>query len=298
MKEDCTLIATLPSMNCLDNVRDAFSRPEISEVRFNTGSVSPYSPHETVKILKELSCEYGKKLWVDLKGRQLRVTEWGNPLFSCIKINHKINVENGARIYLRNGECCRIMHIEDGNKLYVDPLPRHAVGAGQSVNIMSKSLKIHGYLTEQDEQYIDACGKEGIKSFFLSFAEQEDDIAQVMKQIPDAEVVLKIESEGGMRLMERMVPGARYMAARDDLYIQTGTGMMEKLHRIIQKDEGAICASRIFLSLEKSNTPEFCDYTDLELMYRMGYRNFMLCDNVCNHALRPALDVWNKWLSI
>lgn len=294
--KDCKLIATLPSLNNINKVESVFACPFIKEVRYNTGSVSPYSPSATIQMLKTLSEKYQKKLWIDLKGRQLRVIEWGNPMFSCIKLNHEIEVECPAKIYLRNGEFCNIMQVVDGYKLFVDPLPKHAVGAGQSVNILSKNIKVKGYLTEKDIQFIEAAASAGIKSFMLSFAENYEDLADVLKIVKDAELVLKIESEKGIDLVKQNLPGARYMAARDDLYIQTGLNMMQHLKTIAETDPTAICASRIFMSLEKSEEPEFCDYEDLEYMYSMGYREYMLCDNICNYALEPAINAWKKWI--
>jgi len=297
--KDCKLIATLPSMNNKQKAERLFECPYIHEVRYNTGSVSPYGIKGTLEILRYFSKKYRKKLWIDLKGRQLRITEWGNPMFSCIKINHKIELDGPARIYLRNGEWCNIMQVVDGDNLFVDPLPKHAVGAGQSVNILSDSLKIDGYLTNKDICYINECAKLGINSFMLSFVEDFSDVTEVLQAFGgNADLVLKIESERGMEFVKNASIGPRYMAARDDLYIQTGLGMMGHLKEIIGKDKTAICASRIFLSLEKSEEPEFCDYEDLEYMYGLGYREFMLCDNVCNYTLEPAVNAWKKWSGI
>jgi len=294
----CSLIATLPNLNNLDNVESIFDCPYISEVRYNTGAVSPYTSCESIEILKSLSEKYKKKLWIDLKGRQLRITEWGNPLFSCIKINHKIDVTLPAKIYLRNGEWSNIMKIKNGNELFVDPLPRHAVGAGQSVNILADDLKINKYLIDKDIEFIEISKKIGINSFMLSFVESTEDVSEVLKLVPNADLVLKIESSKGVKLVSEIAPGAHYMAARDDLYIQTKLAMMHHLKTIISKDSGAICASRILMSLEKSDTPEFSDYADLEYMYNLGYRKFMLCDNICNYAFNNAIKAWRNWISI
>lgn len=293
--KDCKLIATIPSLNNMNKVKELFRNEHIAEVRYNTGTVSPYSVQESLRLLKQLSTAYNKKLWIDIKGRQLRVTEWGNPLFSCISINHNIKVSEDAKIYLRNGEYCNIKHVVDGHKIFVDPLPKHAVGAGQSVNILDDDLQIEGYLTAKDIEVIERCTTLGMKSFMLSFVESASDVAEVLNMVHDAELVLKIESQKGMEFVLNTPIGVRYMAARDDLYIQTGVNMIKHLKTIIQKDKSAICASRILLSLEKGVSPEFCDYADLEYMYSLGYKEFMLCDNICNYALEPAVNAWCKW---
>lgn len=294
MKE-CKLIVTLPSLNNKEKVEAVFACPQVAEVRFNTGAVCPMPPSMAVHFLQELSKKYHKKVWIDLKGRQLRIKEWGAPMFSCIKLNHEIELDGKARIYLRNGEWCNIMQVIDNYKLFVDPLPRHAVGAGQSVNIIGGNVRIKGYLTETDKQYIEAAKNFGIKSFMLSFVEDFNDIAEVLSLAPESELVLKIESEKGMDFVKMAPPGARYMAARDDLYIQTGLSMMGHLKDIIEKDKTAICASRIFMSLEKGDVPDFSDYEDLEFMYGMGYTEFMLCDNISNYHFPQAVEAWKNW---
>lgn len=92
MKKVCTLIATIPSLNNMEKVERVFANTNISEVRFNTGAQTPYSISETLDILKKLSIKYKKRLWIDLKGRQLRVIKWADPLFSCIELNHNIQL--------------------------------------------------------------------------------------------------------------------------------------------------------------------------------------------------------------
>ena len=80
MKQDCILIATLPSLNNMEKVQRVFENPHISEVRFNTGVQTAYSIEETLEMLKKLSIKHNKKLWIDIKGRQLRVAKWADPL--------------------------------------------------------------------------------------------------------------------------------------------------------------------------------------------------------------------------
>ncbi len=300
MKENCTLLATLPALNNLKRVEQVISNPWISEVRFNTGSHTPYTIPETVDLLKELCEKYGKKLWIDIKGRQLRVAKWADPVYSCIELNHPIEVECPAKVYFRNGDGCNITHIKSGNKLFVDPLPKYALGAGQSVNIIADDLKILGYLTPTDTKYLMLCRKKKMPFIMASFVEQPEDLWDILKYLPNAEIVSKIESQKGLDFIskeETYLPSI--MAARDDLYLQTGQNpkMLDALKLIISKDPNAICASRIFLSLEKGDSVNFADFADLELMYSIGYRRFMLCDNICNYAFESAVHAWEEFLN-
>lgn len=302
MKSDCILIATLPSLNNSVKVEAIFKNECISEVRFNTGVQTPYSVEETLSILKNLSIKYNKKLWIDLKGRQLRVAKWADPLYSCIELNHKVEVKYPAQICFRNGDRVNITHIKEGNKVFVDPLPRQALGAGQSVNILASEVNIDGYLTPKDIEYLEGCKKTGIMDVMLSFVEKTEDVLQVYNNLPGANIVLKIESLKGIDYILGFkfgMKGLSLMAARDDLYIETGQNykMLKFLKHIISKDKNAICASKIFTSLEKRGNVDFADFADLELMYELGYRRFMLCDNVCNYSFDKAVNAWKEFVN-
>lgn len=299
MKKDCILIATIPAINRIDLVQRVFANPNISEVRFNTGAQSPFPVKETLNKLHELSTKYNKKLWIDIKGRQLRVTKWADPLYSCVELNHDVEIGFPAKIYFRNDDAVNITHVKDGNKIFVDPLPKYKLGAGQSANILARDLKIKGYLTKQDKQYLTICKEMGINNVMASFVETFDDLVEILHILPKAEIISKIESQKGLNFISQYnVIGL--MAARDDLYIETGgqnTGMLQSLKTIISKDPNAICASRIFLSLERNDTISFADFADLELMYNLGYRRFMLCDNICNYRFAQAICAWEEFIN-
>lgn len=298
MKKDCILIATLPSLNNMEKVETVFANPYISEVRFNTGVQIAYTVQEILNILKQLSIKYNKKLWIDIKGRQLRITKWADPLYSCVELSHKVEVLYPAQIYFRNGDKVNIMHIKEGNKLFVDPLPKQALGAGQSVNIIARDLKIDGYLTQKDKEYLETCKTMGLTHIMASFVEEFSDLTQILQILPNAQIVSKIESLKGIEFVSKYnIPNL--MAARDDLYIQCGQNfnMLSHLKTIIQRDSKAICASKIFLSLEKRETVDLADFTDLELMYNIGYRKFMLCDNICNYSFTKAIQAWEEFVN-
>lgn len=297
MKKVCNLIATIPAMTDLKKVENIISCPFIYGVRWNTGIVSPYSEKETLEILKRLTDKYKKKFWVDLKGRQLRVIEWGNPLYSTIKVNHKLSVDLPAIVCLRGEKPLQLVKVKE-NELYVNPLPVHAVGVGQSVNVLGKNLNIDGYLTEKDIIYLNACKELQIKDIMASFVEEFTDIAEIKMVYDDCNIVCKMESVKGCYNLSDF-EGFNLMAARDDLYIEVENPyyMYMFLNRIIRHDANAICASRIFTSLEHSSKISFSDFEDMETMYNMGYRNFMLCDNVSNYKFEDAIMGWRIFLN-
>jgi len=305
--KDLVLIATIPNLANMDKVERVFSCNQVAELRFNTGVQSPFSPEETLGRLFKLSVKYNKTVWIDIKGRQLRVAKWADPLYSCIELNHTVQLEYPAKIIFRGGDVSNITHVKDGNKIFVDPLPRQALGAGQSVNIKAKSLNIQGYLTEQDKRYLMACNKLGIKTIMASFVEDFDDLMDVYSYVENANMVLKIESLKGIDFIRMYNPFNRealkesrqpyLMAARDDLFLETGQSYktIRYLEEIYSTDNNAICASRIFSSLEKREKPDLSDFSDLELMYNIGYRKFMLSDNICNYSIDNAIKAWEEF---
>jgi len=296
MKQNCTLIATLPNLSNVERVRKVLSCPEISEARFNTGVSTLMDVNEVVPLLKELSAQYSKRIWLDIKGRQLRIIRWADPQYEAIELNHQISVVYPAQIHFRNGGIRNLTRVK-GNKVIVDHPPQEAVGAGQSVNIIAKDLEIEGcYLTELDKQYLEAAAQQGMNGVYASFVEKFEDLSEIASILPKAEIVSKIESLKGVELVTKSKIG-NLMAARDDLYLQTGQNysMMKHLETILRSDSNAICASRIFSSLEKNKAVDFADFSDLTLMYNLGYRRFMLCDNICNYHFDEAISAWKEF---
>ena len=307
MKKDCKLIATLPSLSNMSKVSRAFFEPLIAEVRFNTGVRSPFSPSETIQRLYNLSKACHKVLWIDLKGRQPRVDVWADPLYECVELNHTIEVDLPAKISFRNGTSVMITSV-NGNKIFLDSPPREALGKGQSVNILGGNFHVtDGYLTKMDKEYLHILSGKPAKElhFMASFIESDDDLLAIAEEVGDHELHAtycgKVESQRGLDYikMPQMIEGVRLMAARDDLFIELGGNyvrMKKALESIISQDSTAICASRIFASLKSQESPSLADFEDLEIMYELGYREFMFDDNICNYAFDRAIKAWEEFI--
>lgn len=279
------IIATLPALHRENLLQLVAEHPLVDSLRFNTGVRVSTTPRETLETLLKVS--KGKEFWLDIKGRQLRITQWATPSFGDIVLNHKIDVRLPADIYFRNEEKSTIKKI-NGNKIYIDPPPPKAVGAGQAVNIPDESLKIEGYFTEEDLEYLEAAKILGIKNIMLSFVEEESDLKQLIDIIPNANIVCKIESRKGIQFVKEVYPKfknkIRLMAARDDLFIQVGenkSSIFSALKSIIEEDETAILASRLFTSLETNSEISLSDLSDFILMKWLGYSYFLLSDGIC-----------------
>lgn len=295
-KNRMSLIATLPPPH-LKQMKEVAENAEIDAFRFNTGSRSPLTPYMTIrKILERVPKE---NFWIDIKGRQIRIDMWAVPTFGDIILNRNIKVDLPAMISLRNGETSQIVELQ-GKKIYLDPIPRYVVGAGQSVNIIGNNFNVLGdYLTDIDKQYIEAGRELGVSKYMLSFLEKGSDIAEVLAIDPGAEICGKIESPAGLKLIKNGSWSGKkmqLMAARDDLFINVGFNakkMFEAQRLIIKKDPKAIAASRILTSLERDEEVSLSDLSDVYLLREMGYSNFLLSDGLCSNpvAFQKAVSI-------
>ena len=78
MEKECSLIVTLPNLNDENSINEMINYDEISSFRFNSGVNQLMSNHEIIERLLKIREISGKKIWIDLKGRQLRVKSWGD----------------------------------------------------------------------------------------------------------------------------------------------------------------------------------------------------------------------------
>jgi pyruvate kinase len=292
------LIATLPSANKTELVERMYSHPSIDGARYNVGIRTTYTPKAVLTHLKKIAEKHGKKLWIDLKGRQLRITKWADPTYGDIELNRKFEVDLPAKIFFRGNHWSNVVEV-DRNKVVVDPDPKQAVGAGQAVNIIGSNLRIKGkYLTKRDKQYIEVAKELGIHDYMLSFVEQEKDLTEVRDIDPEARLVLKIESPKGLSYVAQDYSPSEdcnLMAARDDLMVNIGENkaeMLKALEWIVKRDPKAIAASHIFTSLSTLGYLTMADISDLRFLHDLGYQNFMFSDDVSHRCFDEAVKAW------
>lgn len=209
----------------------------------------------------------------------------------------KLDLSHGPILCLFRGgkEKAYIVEVVDGNRLIMLDGPRRVVGGGESINILDPSLEVEGYLTDLDVQYVKAASAIGIHTFMLSFAEQDSDIEEVLAIDPKAVITAKLESARGLAWAQKSKyvrkGQVRLMAARGDLYVQMGSRpdrIIEALEGMIDADENAIVASRILDSLQ-DGPPTCADIMDIHALLTMGYRSFMIGDEVCFHREKLLL---------
>ena len=256
------------------------THPLVRGLRLNTVMPVRGGPAEALRRLSGL----GQPVWVDLKGRQLRVVGGAIPPFTELRLSHPIQVRTPVVAYFGDGrEVARVMEV-DGDRLILEDGPRRYVGPGESVNIPDASLRVLGTLTETDRAYLEAMRATGLPHVMLSFVESLADVEELRALLPSAEIVLKIESSRGMDFARRHgAAHGRLMAARGDLYLEIGRPhrIAAAVREILAKDPQAIAASRILESLARGPEPECADVGDAAFLLGCGYHTLLLGDAVC-----------------
>src|SRR4051812_36223410 len=200
-------------------LREVARHPLVAGFRLNTVMPIAGRLEDTLERLAGL----GQPLWIDLKGRQLRVKEAAVPPFTEVRLTHRIaKLATPCRAFFSDGRESALVLACEEDRLILEDGPRRVVGPGESVNIPDASLEVSGVLTEKDEEYVKAARALGLHDFILSFAESAEDLAPLRALDPEARIVAKIESRKGLACA---VDGAfekeaRLMAARGDLFVE------------------------------------------------------------------------------
>jgi len=225
------------------------------------------------------------------------------PPWAELKIDRKIQVDlsrGPVKCYFQDGySSAYLAEIVDGDTLIMLDGPRRIVGGGESINILDPSLEIEGFFTDLDQRYIAAARENGLHNYMLSYVEQESDIHEMLELDPDARIIAKIESLQGVAWVRAVYPKfrdrVRLMAARGDLYVEVGRPdrILGALRQIIAADPEAVLASRILTSLRDNPRPSCADMTDVAAMLGLGYRTFMVGDDICfnRDMLLLGLDI-------
>lgn len=284
-KQRIRVIASLPPY--AEHRKYIIGHPLIDELRFNTIWDTDVTRDRLLQRLQE-ECQ-GKRLWIDLKARQLRVIENAYIPEAFARLNHRLRVDLPVEAHFRD-YTAQVVEIVEGDRLMFDRAPRIAVGRGQPLNITHPSLEIEGFLLDSDREYIEAAVQLGLHDYLLSFYEDWSDSAEVLAIDPRANIVAKIESQRGMQFVREkyaQLPKKdrpRLMAARDDLWVHyrdQHAGYLPAVQDIALADTTAIVASRLLTSFENGGKLSPNDLSDLELVLRMGYRTIMISDGLC-----------------
>lgn len=254
-------------------------------------------------------------LWLDAKGRQLRVEESiSHPDHLELVLNHGIQgLDLPHPIIFKAGEdWATVERITDGGKRLhcrADGYPKYRVKPGDSIHFRNPKMTINDSLfTVNEKEKIEKAVKLGHKNFYLSYVESERDVAEFRELIgDDSNLILKIENQKGLEYVERHFetfhrscghehPNVRLACARGDLYVEVPQPhhILKAQQIIIKADPRAVVGSRMLLSLFNNTVPACSDVCELGLLKALGYKNFLLCDDLCKKgsALHRAVDTF------
>ncbi len=262
----------------------AAASPVVCGVRLNT--VMPVA-HDLALVVGRLRDRAApRELWVDLKCRQLRVASAAYVPYHHVELSHEIEVRTPVQALLNGGEVVATVGRVEGNRLYLEDVPPVPLGAGMSVNILDPSLRVKGYLTHRDREYVAAARSAGAHNYMLSYVEQSSDVEELLALDPLANVLAKIESEKGLAWVAKEYPAyagrVRLLAARGDLYLELHEPgrILDALRVIVRADSRAVAASRILSSLRRETRPTCEEVSDVALLASLGYRTLLLGDEL------------------
>lgn len=274
-------------------LEEVAAHPLVCGLRLNTVMPLADPPAAVLERLARL----GRPLWVDLKGRQLRVAAAAVPPFTEVRLSHRIRVPVPADAFFHDGrEHARVLAVE-GDRLILEDGPRRVVGPGESVNVVHPDLEIEGTLTETDRAYLAALRETGLPPrIMLSYTERPEDAEEVRALLPGVDLLLKIESRRGLAFAR--AHGAAHghlVAARGDLYVEVVKPhrIVDALRTVLAADPEAVAGSRLFPSLARHPVPECAEIGDAAFLLALGYRTFLLGDEVClrRDSVMAALEL-------
>jgi pyruvate kinase len=270
------IVTTPPYASFLDAVAD---HPLVNGFRLNSVMPLKEDPQEAIERL----LSFGQPLWIDLKGRQLRVVEAAIPPYTELVISHPIQVNTPVDLFFSDGrERGRIAAV-DGNRLILEDGPHRLIGPGESVNIIHPSLEIKGTLTETDRAYLSAMDRSSLNTVMLSYVENQTDAEEIQELLPGAEIMLKIETQRGLAYIQKHgASHGRLVAGRGDLYVEIlrPHKIVGALREIIAQDPEAVVASRLLDSLAHHPVPVSADIGDIAFLLSLGYKTFLLGDAI------------------
>lgn len=256
--------------------------------------------------IKNATSLKGAELYFDVKGKQLRVLE-AHPYKDHLelKITHKINVEKlPTTVLFKDGRDHATLSKVDGDMLIFNGGPKYEILPCEPIYIRPPTfLILDNPISDYESKRVEIAKKYGIQKFMLSYVEDESDIASLREQVGnESEIVAKIESLKGLEYIVnrfKKTNNLSLMLARGDLYVELNMPheIIEATRKMIEKDPKAMVASRILHSLINADVPECADFSELAWLYQIGYRRFLLCDELClkENLLDRSINVFDAF---
>jgi hypothetical protein len=279
--------------------------PRVSSIRLNSAMMS--STELDIELEKIKSMDIKTPLFYDIKGRQLRIREViPNDEYLDFRLNHPITVDTPTPVLFKAGADVSLLEdvSEGGYRLKFRGGPAYSVKDGESIHIRDKSLVVGGeQFTDIELEKIEKVKAAGFTNWFLSYVECQQDVDDFINLVgKDATVNLKIENKAGLdyvRTKFKKTPNVNLVAARGDLYVEVDRPheILEAVKLIIDKDPDAVVGSRLLLSVITDPVPSCSDFHELAWLADIGYKNMMLCDELClkGDLLGRAVNVFQSF---
>lgn len=277
----------------------------IASIRLNSAMMSTVELDQELEKIKKMHIT--TPLYYDIKGRQLRVTEIiPNDEFLDMRINHPIQVDTPTGVLFKAGADVALLRevSEGGKRLSFFGGPKYLVKEGESIHIRDESLVVSGpQFVPVELEKIEKVKAAGFKHWFLSYVENQRDVDEFIEMVGDDAIVnLKIENKAGLQYVAnefKKTDNVRLVAARGDLYVEVDRPheILGAVKMIIDKDPDAVVGSRILLSVINDPVPSCADFHELAWLTDIGYKNFMLCDELClkGDLLGRAVNVFQSF---
>lgn len=279
----------------------------LSGIRLNSAMMALPELDRELEIVEAEQGYNTVPLFYDIKGRQLRIEEVIlSPTHLEIRLNHPISVATPTPVLFKAGADAALLESveDDGYRLVFQGGPKYMVRAGESLHIRHPSLQVGGdQFTDIELAKISRVKQSGLTKWFLSYVESQRDVDEFRDLVgKDAEVMLKIESKRGLEYVARdfkKQDNLTLVVARGDMYVELDMPheILAAQKMMIEKDPEACVASRLLLSVVRSPVPSCTDFSELAWLYDIGYRNIMLCDELClkDEFLGPAVAAFDAF---
>ncbi len=276
----------------------------LSGIRLNSAMMSNVEIAQELELIKLLKLTV--PLFFDVKGRQLRVTKVhpNTKRYLDISLNHPISCNAPTPVLFKAGEDTAVLRkvVEGGTRLIFDGGPEFNVREGESLHIRDSTLRVSGpQFTDAELEKIALVKEFGFRRFFLSYVQSKEDVAEFVDLVgSDAMIYLKIEDEKGLNYVRNdfaRQPNLKLVAACGDLFVEVKRPheILNALRLIIEKDPEACVGSRLLLSVIREPVPSLADLAQVAWLYDIGYRTFLLCDELClkESLLAPAVNIFD-----
>ena len=277
----------------------------LSGIRLNSAMINNPELENELGLIK--SSSHKVPLYFDVKGRQLRVKEVHlNPDYLDITLNHPVRTETPMVVLFKAGEDQAVLARveEEGRRLIFDGGPGYMVDVGESLHIRHPSFEVLGpVFLEEELLKIEKVVAAGFDKYYLSYVETQREVDEFLELVgKDSEVLLKIETKKGLEYAVREFKkkdNLFLVAARGDLYVEVDRPheIVDAMRLLIKADPEAYVGSRLLLSIVDSPVPSCAGFSDLAWLCDIGYKNFLLCDEIClkDELLSVAVNVFDDF---